>query len=1167
MLLKKIKLAGFKSFLDPTTLDVQGQLMGVVGPNGCGKSNIIDAVRWVMGESSAKTLRGESMEDVIFNGSATRKPVGQASVDLIFDNSMGSLGGEYASYAEIALRREVVRDGHSNYYLNGTKCRKRDIIDVFLGTGLGPRSYSIIEQGMISRVIEAKPEDLRAFLEEAAGISIYKKRRHDTEIRMRHTKENLDRLADIISEHETQLTKLKQQSAAAERYKTYQAEKQILEIELLALKAKNYDGELEVYSKQIRELANQLEENLANIAHIDYELEKSRVEHAEKMEGVNKIQADFYNVNSQIARHEQTLQHHQEKMQQLQADLKETMQHITTAEEQLVKDNSELRELQEQLVIIEPQYEQTAADAKQAEELYHDAETSMHSWMEKWDAFQIQYHKNQEKAEIEKTNIEHLDKQIRECKVWLDRLFLEQKDLNIEAHEKNMQDLAVQLKILEDKEQEYKIALEELKKNIIQQNNIIKEKQKNITIVREKLQTLKGKQASLEALQQAALGKDDTTLLAWMQQQELHDLPRVAEQIQVTPGWEKAVETVLGEYLEAVCVEKFDTLLNVINTLPAINLNFLQLNNSYNKDILNKNLLANVITSTLPLESLLQGIYVAEDLNVAIALQSQLAINESVVTKDGVWLGTNWLRIAAADNKSGVLQREQDLKAINEKLIALQEQAARLEEEITLGEERSNQLHDEQTELQAKERAHTHNLREKSNEVSVAKARYEHVCQRMQNIQYEIKERQQQVEHAVKESSTSRAELELAISKMTEFTENKDLLLKEKETLQRSLQTTRKSMYEHKEEAHQLELKKQALTTKKQALIEGLSRLDQQLIALRDRQNNLNTMLSEDHTPIDAIKNELNIYLEQKIKVEQELQIARLALDQLEQSIHDKEKAKTSKEHKSQEIRNDLDNLRMEWKSLEVRRQTVEESLNALGSSVKQAIEQLSVDANEAECAERLQKITKRIERLGPINLAAMEEYQSELEKQQYLQAQNEDLTKAMEILENAIKKIDRETKAKFKDTFDQVNENFQQLFPKLFGGGNAYLEIAGDDLLAAGVSVMARPPGKRNTSIHLLSGGEKALSAVALVFAIFRLNPAPFCMLDEVDAPLDDANVGRYCDMIKEMSSAVQFIFITHNKITMEIANQLAGVTMKEPGVSRLVSVDIDRAVEMAEA
>jgi chromosome segregation protein len=1167
MKLKQIKLAGFKSFVDPTILDLRSDLVAVVGPNGCGKSNVIDAVRWVMGESSAKTLRGESITDVIFNGSNTRKPVGQASIDLIFDNSDGGIGGEYAAYAEIAIRREVTRDAVSNYYLNGTRCRRRDIVDVFLGTGLGARSYSIIEQGMISRVIESKPEDLRAFIEEAAGISVYKKRRHDTELRMKHTSENLARLEDLREEQIKLLERLKRQSESAQKYKVMNAEKLLLEAQLLALRWQNYDQLLSQHAEQIRTLSLSLEEKQAERASIGAQLEEVRVAHAEKSDVHEEIQSKFYELGAIIARTEQTLQNYRDRKQQLENDIAQIKQSIEEITAQKNVDSDALFECEEQLTSIMPDYETAVAAAEQADELYQDARLNLDNINQEWETFQAESQIPQQDAEVQKSRLEQLEKQTRDLQSRIERLQQESSSLDIIGVGKLVDDLQAELSNLETDNVALKSAITAIQGSISQQRAQLQQLQDEQNQVRSVVQQLKGREASLMALQQAALGKDDRLKQEWLSKHNLSSAPRLAESLNVATGWEQAVETVLADYLEAVCVsDDIDAVVHSINELTDGNLTLFTTQANVEASATTAQSLASKITTNLPIHSLIENILVAEDLSAALSMRATLKPNQSVISKDGVWLSATWLRVARErDSKRGVLQREQELNAIKLELAAHADNAARLEATL---EESNEHLHGLEVSLTAKQQAEAANsaiLRETSNKHSAAQQKLEHMRNRRQRIEVEIAEHQQNHSLNAEESNLARNKLESAIEAMAGFAAQKDRIIAQREQCIAKEKTSKQHARELQDNMHELEIAKQTVTTKLQGLQHTISRVDQQLSDMHKRHHQLMQQLQADIAPEEKLRIELDGILEQRIIVEQELQQARSELEVYAMQMKSQEKQRDELEKTAQDIKDVLDKCRLERQTVDVRKETIIEQLTAENIDVQAVISQLPEEADDAVWSGRIEELQRKINNLGAINLAAVEEFDAETQRQQYLEAQYTDLREALTTLENAIKKIDRETKIKFEETFTQINSNFCALFPKLFGGGKAYLEVVGDDLLNAGVTVMAQPPGKKNSTIHLLSGGEKALTAISLVFSIFQINPAPFCMLDEVDAPLDEANVVRYSNLIKEMAEKVQFVIITHNKTTMQIANQLIGVTMKEPGVSRLVSVDINEAVELA--
>ncbi len=1168
MKLKQIKLAGFKSFVDPTVLDLRSDLVSVVGPNGCGKSNVIDAVRWVMGESSAKTLRGESITDVIFNGSSTRKPVGQASIDLIFDNSDGTIGGEYASYAEISIRREVNRDAVSNYYLNGTRCRRRDIVDVFLGTGLGARSYSIIEQGMISRIIESKPEELRSFVEEAAGITVYKKRRHDTELRMRHTTENLTTIEVMREEQVKLLERLKRQSDSAQKFRVLNDEKVLFESQLLALRWQAFDTKLTAHSEDILNLSVQLEEKIAARTNIGASLEKVRIEHEEYSEQFNSVQSKFYELGAMVARSEQSLQHHKERKTQLESDIEQVMRSIDDINAQKTTDSDALFACEEQLAQITPEFEQASMAAEQADELYQDARLALDAITQEWEDFQIQAQGPQQQAEVQKMRIEQLEKQIRDLQARIDRLQQESASLDVSTVLQTVEEFAAQSSQVEYRASELKAQIQELHSELSVQRANLQGEQDQLNTIRSQMQQSKGRESALLALQQAALGKDDHAMQAWLTAQDLQGTPRVAEVIKVEAGWELAVETVLADYLEALCLDSnWDSVVAAVQQLTAGNISMLL--PSAPSVIAASNIQATSIyskvTTSLDLAAILDDVFVVDSLEQALALRASLAHAQSVVTKDGIWLGKNWLRVSREpDQKRGVLQREQEIQQLKLQLEQQLAIASTLEENIQDSNANIQRLDAELSDKQHLANQDSAVLREITAKYSAAQQKLENMQNRKQRITIEIEDQQQHFAANSADSSAARTELEIAINSMAALALKKEDLLSAKEELQVKERNNKLQAKELQIHFHDLEMQQQNLSTKLQGLRHTISRVDQQLSGLHQRHEQLEQTLIDETAPTSHLQAELHSLLEQRATVDEEMQQARRVLEVYDEQMKQHEQQRVELEVAADGIKAILDKCRLERQSLEVRKETINEQLQTLQIEVLTIISTLPEEAEESEWATRIDSLARKISNLGAINMAAIEEFDAETQRHLYLEAQYTDLKDALTTLENAIKKIDRETRAKFKETFDQINANFMVLFPKLFGGGKAYLEIVGEDYLEAGVTVMAMPPGKKNSTIHLLSGGEKALTAVSLVFSIFQLNPAPFCMLDEVDAPLDETNVIRFGKLIKEMSQTVQFIIITHNKVTMEIANQLIGVTMKEPGVSRLVSVDLNEAVEM---
>ncbi|MAT52117.1 MAG: chromosome segregation protein SMC [Porticoccaceae bacterium] len=1169
MRLKSIKLAGFKSFVDPTTVNFPGNLCAVVGPNGCGKSNIIDAVRWVMGESSAKHLRGESMTDVIFNGSGGRKPVGQASIELVFDNSDSSLGGEYAAYSEISIRRKVTRDGQSNYYLNGNKCRRRDITDIFLGTGLGPRSYAIIEQGMISNLIEARPEELRVFIEEAAGISKYKERRRDTENRMRRTQENLERLTDIREELGRQLQRLERQAQAAEKYAEFKKEERLVRAQLQALRWREMNAEVESRQALINRQELDVEALVTERASGDTALEKLRLQYTGESDSFNAVQGEYYAIGAEVARTEQSIEHVRQRARELRQDIEQTERNYAESEKHLRDDRERAQGWVSELEEIVPTLEGLRVEEEQSAAVLREAEEVMTHWQTRWDEFNHRAAQPQRESEVQQSRIQHLEQVLRRLAERLERLDAERRELaSSSPGEDQLALLSEQLAEMELVASARQQEMDDLGLRIDETRKSYQSAGKALGEVREQLQALKGRQSSLEALQQAAL-EDTGEEKQWLDRHQLQGAQRLAEALSVTPGWEVAVEAVLGGNLQAVCVDTIDPLASSLAGLPKGELTLVDgvINAVDDATMTGHPWLADCVQDGRA-RSLLAGILAVESLDQALALRPELNAGQSVVTRDGVWLGRNWVKVARGKNATeGVLRRKQELEQLSEQISILlgradelADEQARLEQSLTEYERQREALGRTMAEQQRE-------YAELRSQVSASRMQIEQHRERHSRIDDELADIRQQQRSEQESLSEARMLLEQALDAMEQDTQQREVLLTERDHTRNQLDGARQRARHTRDKVHELTLREQSLSTQLESVRESIGRLEVQVARLQERREQLQATVSIDEDPSEELAAQLEEQLERRLVAEQKMADARRRLEEVEHAMRDREKRRAQLESQLLDKRTELEQTRLQTQDIRTRCKTIVEQIVDQGFDVSALLAELGEGADPAQWEESLERIAARIQRLGAINLAAIEEFKTESERKAYLDAQHQELTEALETLENAIRKIDRETRTRFKETFDQINKSLEELFPKVFGGGHAYLELTGDDLLDTGVTIMARPPGKKNTTIHLLSGGEKALTAIALVFSIFRLNPAPFCMLDEVDAPLDDANVARYARMVEEMSERVQFIYITHNKIAMEMAHQLMGVTMHEPGVSRLVTVDVDKAAELAEA
>ena len=1164
MRLSTIKLAGFKSFVDPTTLHLPTNMTAVVGPNGCGKSNIIDAVRWVMGESSASRLRGDSITDVIFSGSSSRKPVGQAMVELIFDNSDGTLAGEYAAFNEISVKRQVSRDGQSSYYLNGTRCRRRDITDLFLGTGLGPRSYSIIDQGMISQIIEARPEDLRVFLEEAAGISKYKERRKETESRIKATRENLDRLNDVRQEIDKQLEHLNRQAKQAERYQKLKADAVRVEAELKTLHLNSLRGEIDQRAQALKTFELRIDELTAEQRNVEARIESERSTQQAASDHFNSVQAELYRVGGEVARVEQQINYNRDLGERLQRAARETDTAIAELNEHIHADQTQIEALQLAIAEAEPQMETFESEAESRADALRTAEHAIVDWQSRWDTYARSSSESAQAAEVERTRLNFIDKQSLDASRRLEQLQDERKRADVDAIEAAAEALLLRQEEFKERVETLTGLLDERKLILSGLQDEARLVQTQLSESRQQLQSGRGRLSSLEALQHAALGQEKSRAAEWLASVDLDKGARLGEILQVDAGWERAVETVLSGWLDAVLCESPLSVLPDLSELGEANVALMHPSTGGDRP---GGSLAEKVNGPAVVSVLLSRVRIAGSLDEAERMVGQLAADESVITADGDWLGRDWVRVLRAKNaQMGVLAREREINALQETVSVLDgriaELAARQDglKQHTLDAERERD--DAQRDLYSSHRQ----LAEIGGQISSERGKIESMQARMGKISIEIDELHARIDLVDGEAREARGKLDFAVERMGDLEEERTRLDQERRQLLERREDARASQREVSEAAHQLALRMESRRAALTSLTQSIGRLGGQLGTLEARREEVAAQLASSHDPGAQLDAELRTYLDQRLLVDKQLVDARKALEARDLVYREMDAERHRIERDLSGVRERVTALRLEEQGLSLRAQTHAEAIAAAGFTDEVVLE-LPPEANVEEWQARLEDLEQKAKRLEPVNLAAIQEYAEQSTRKQYLDSQYEDLTSALETLEGAIKKIDKETRTRFKETFDRVNSGLQELFPRLFGGGHAYLELTGEDLLDTGVSIMARPPGKRVTSISLLSGGEKALTAVALVFSIFRLNPAPFCLLDEVDAPLDEANVGRFCNMVTEMSEHVQFLFVTHNKATMEAARQLCGVTMREPGVSRLVSVDLAEAAKLVGA
>ena len=1161
MHLKQLKLAGFKSFVDPTTVPFPSQLVAVVGPNGCGKSNIIDAVRWVMGESSAKNLRGESMSDVIFKGSSNRKSIGQASVELVFDNSLGRIAGQYASYQEIAVKRLVTRDGDSFYYLNGSRCRRRDITDIFLGTGAGARGYSIIGQDTISKLIEARPEELRAYLEEAAGVSKYKERRRETLQRIQSTRENLARVADIREELDKQLLRLERQASAAKRYKLLKEDARLRKAEILALKWRAVKTEQSQIQRELSQLALQQEHHRANIT----ELVKQDVDLREKLHAAQddfqQIQTQFYQCTTEIARLEESIRQQQREQERIVVDKQHLQSDTQTITEQIEQDNNNKRVCEQALTELQARMHVLQEALFQRQQIVDDLKPQKISWEVQWQHTQTAFHQAEREAQVEQVRLQHIIQRYQQTQLDLEKNQMEQAQVCVELLQNELSTLQAQLSDLNTQQQSDTDNHQQAVKKSAALREQLTAVEQQLHQVQDKVQALMTEQAALRAAQNAALrnGKSTSSALPLWDKN-----PRLAEVLTVPDKWLRACELVLGEGLQAIVLDSMETLWPEFTNPQISSVTFVQKSQTSSSSGLYPRLSEKIIGITPCWVNALEHVFAAENLAEALSWLPTLNQQQSVVTADGYWLGVGWARYNGIleQDEPGLLLRQQTLAKLNDDLLSAQDNLHALQVS-------RDQIH-------ALLVANEHESHAYQQSLSISQEAF-------RTCDTQVNNKQRALEQALARTSTLADEHETLILLIEELTtqkihseENSRLAAQAVELHEQELQqlktvktswedlliTSQRAVDEAKDALHQAELQCNRETLKLQQLQDSIARAQRSIDTLGGRLVALDKRCLELEPILAAHNTSLHEKLTIRHHLDETLAQQRQHTDMVQQQIQEKLKLCQQEELQASDIQEKIQKGQLQEQGLTIRAENLIESLTELNVQVDILLAELTDEVSLPEREQMLVVLEEKIQRLGAINLVAIEEYQTELERKQLLDGQYQDLIEALNTLDTAISKMDKETESRLKDMFDQVNEAFQSLFPRLFEGGHARLELTCDNLLEAGILVMAQPPGKRNGTIHSLSGGEKAMTAVALVFAIFQQNPSPFCMLDEVDAPLDDVNVRRFCALVKEMSEFVQFLFITHNKVTMELADHLIGVTMREPGVSRIVAVNVEETL-----
>ena len=1172
MRLNSIKLSGFKSFAEPTHFQLPGQLVGVVGPNGCGKSNIMDAVRWVLGESKASELRGESMQDVIFNGSGQRKPSSRASVEMVFSNDHGRAGGQWNRFTEIAVKRVLTRDGTSSYYINGQPVRRRDVQDVFLGTGLGPRAYAIIGQGTISRIIESKPEELRLFLEEAAGVSKYKERRRETENRLKDTRENLTRVDDILRELNSNLERLEKQAEVASQYRGLQDQGALKLHQLWFLKHRDASQEQSRIEGEVRTAINELESRMADLRHGEAELETLRQGHYAAGDALHAAQGTLAEAALEVSRLEERIRYVTQgrerltqRLAELHAQIAQWAQRQTESEHDLESSAEQLENADEKSELLHAQAEEQAARLPELEDALRSAQGRSNE--QRGRVAQIQQQIQVLAAESRST-----EEQSRQFGTRRDRLGNERQQLAA-PDTARLAELQHQLAQAQEAHSLSEARLHELTDQLPALDEHRRTQQETVNSQSARQSELSARLEALQALQEKV--QTEGKLKPWLAQQGLDGLQGLWTKLQIEPGWENALEAVLRERMGALEVSRLETVGAFALNAPPAKLAFY----THSVALPATQASAHGLTplsdwlrlGDAGLKSLLSdwlaGVYTVTQLSDALAASGKLAHGEVIVTPQGHAVSAASVSFYAPDSEqAGLLARAQEIENLQrqlraQNLIAEEARSAlvRAEAAYTEASGRMGGLRREASETQAL----AHRLQV---DVLSLSQQVEQTSQRRAQLDEELAEIDAQLEalnerRAIGEARFEALDMELATSQ-ERHAELDDVVI----NAERQLAQSREQSRTLERQAQEAQFAGRSLQARRSELQRSLETSAQQIAA---HTQSLEQVEQERRSLTDSVdQDKLDEALSLKLAREAELGAKRSEYDDLSLRMRRAEELRLAHEQSLQPLRDRLTQLQLEAQAAQLGGAQYLEQLTAAEvdmEALAQSIEAGSVKLHGLQS--EIDRINRDINALGAVNLAALDELTSARERKTFLDAQNADLNEAIQTLEDAIHKIDVETRDLLSSTFDQVNAHFGRMFPSLFGGGNAKLVMTGDEILDAGVQVMAQPPGKKNSTIHLLSGGEKALTAIALVFAIFQLNPAPFCLLDEVDAPLDDANTERYARLVSQMSSETQFLFISHNKIAMEMAEQLVGVTMQEQGVSRIVAVDMQAAVRMAEA
>ena len=1170
MQLRQIKLAGFKSFVDPTQIDVPGRLVGVVGPNGCGKSNVIDAVRWVLGESKAAELRGESMQDVIFNGAASRATAGRASVELLFDNSEGRIGGEWGRFSELSVKRVLTRDGASSYLINQQHVRRRDVHDLFLGTGLGPRAYAIIGQGMISRIVEARPEELRVYLEEAAGVSKYKERRRETEARLRDARDNLARVSDILRELDERVIHLEQQAELARQYRDLTQQHTQSQMMLWLLRSRDAHAQRQRSAREVEQAEAAIEAHRAELSALQRTLEEDRSAHFAAGDQTHAAHGELLRLNTEIGRLEGEIRMIADSRARLSTQIAGYLQRQEQRGQEQARLAQRLGELSASIAQCGTDHEQACADSEEHDGRLPTLEGAYHGARE---ALTVARSSAAGAAQAIEGAAQHgrtLDDQLAALAQRHERLSEERAQQESPDQERlgALQSQVEQLdRDLQERVRGARAAEEQQAEFETERGAASREKSEvadALARMQARLHALSDLQANVEA---------DERLDPWLKTHGVDSLPRLFKRLEVESGWEAAFEAVLRERIEAIEVGSLDTLGAFESAAPPSRVAFFSAagGSEPQAPVAAWPALAGKLRDSDSalggvIRDWLAGVYVASDLRSALQQRHQLPAGAQFVVRSGHRISRHGVHFYAADDrKAGLLLRRLEIENLQRQL-----KAQRLIEEasVTRLARAESGLRGAQ-ELAQSERETVERLRIRLHEMQLEAVR-------LGESQERIRLRRGQIDAELEEIAAHRRTLEQqrsdAHSRFEELDQALGTQQQQVETARLDYEAAEQSLREGREASNRLQVERQRLQIEINVGRERLAEVEGAMREAIEECGRLATDVEQarlDEARLDdsSAREGLEQWLQQRVAAEQALRDARTRQDEVADRVRSADERRLGLERDLQPRVDRVTDLKLKEQAARLAAEQFDSQLAEASADLHALAARIERGTSASSLQAEIARLAQAIEALGAVNLAALEELEAARQRYEFLQSQSSDLKTAIATLEDAIRKIDLETREMLRSTFDQVNRHFGELFPRLFGGGDARLLMTGEEILDAGVQVMAQPPGKRNSTIHLLSGGEKAMTATALVFSLFKLNPAPFCLLDEVDAPLDEANTERFCDLVRSMTGETQFLFITHNKIAMEMAEQLVGVTMQEQGVSRIVAVDIDSAVKLAAA